>query len=197
MAVHIAGGTVGGPPGVANAAAARGQHFALQLLFQHSQAALCLHHLDVRANGQCHARRVIAAVFQLGKALDQNFRRVSATDISNDSTHNSFSPHPERHKKRQHNSWACPFPLYGKAAGRPSGCCILPAPGPSYARSIHFSCARHQPAGTPFLFRFSVSRTLAFQSSAERHSRFPGCRRLRFAKQIGVCTRQTFIEGSP
>ena len=56
--------------------------------FEVGKASFAFFHMQHAVRRDADARRVIAAVFQTAKAVQQNGRRLFAADISNDSTHN-------------------------------------------------------------------------------------------------------------
>ena len=79
---------VGGPARVADAAGTLHRVPAVRHIAEHAQAALGLDHFDL-AGGVLHgdAGRIIAAVFQLGQAVQQNGRGLPGAGKANDSTH--------------------------------------------------------------------------------------------------------------
>ena len=90
MAVHIAGFAVGGPAGMADAAATLGQGLQFQLFAQLGQAALALDHADATVQCQRDTGGVIAAVLQLFQTIQQNVLRVAFANITNNATHTKY-----------------------------------------------------------------------------------------------------------
>ena len=91
VSIHIGGFAVGGPAGVADAAA-RGQGMTFQFFAQIQQTALGLYGVQAALFKHRNACRVVAAVFQIGKALQQHFGCSFHACVTNNSAHMSNSP---------------------------------------------------------------------------------------------------------
>ena len=92
VAVHIAGRTMGGPAGMADATAAVRQMQPGQLFLQCTQPTLCLRHPDAIRIAQRHTCRVIAPVFQFMQPFQQNVQTAGLSRISNDAAHGNRLP---------------------------------------------------------------------------------------------------------
>ena len=94
MGVDFARLAVRRPARVAHAAGAGERLPVVRLVRQHAQAALGLDDLrHILAIAHHHARRVIAAVFQLRQPCQQDRRRLFTSCISYDAAHMYSSPH--------------------------------------------------------------------------------------------------------
>ena len=88
MGVVRGGLAVGRPAGVADAAATPERHAAVGLFAELLQPALRLHDLDgTVAVAHRKARGIVAAVLQLGQAVQQNRRRQFISNVSNNAAH--------------------------------------------------------------------------------------------------------------
>ena len=76
------------PAGVPDAERAGQERAMLRFFFEIGETSFAFFHMQHAVRCDADARRVIAAVFQTAKAVQQNGRRLFAADISNDSTHN-------------------------------------------------------------------------------------------------------------
>ncbi len=91
VGVSVGGAAVGGPARVANAVTTGGRLIGQQR-GQLGNSACPLAEVQFRASQRGHAGAVVAAVFQAFQALQQNWLRLTAADVTNDSTHACISP---------------------------------------------------------------------------------------------------------
>ena len=87
VAVHVAGLTVGSPPGVPNAAEALCQSLCGQFLAQLCQPPLALYHADAAVQSQRNPRRIVPAVLQFFQTVQQHILCAALADITNNATH--------------------------------------------------------------------------------------------------------------
>ena len=87
VCVYIAGGSVGGPTGVADADVA-GNRVVGQQGFEPVDSAGGFDHGEFAAGRDgCHAGAVVAAVFQPVEPHEQEFGRITRSNVSNDPAH--------------------------------------------------------------------------------------------------------------
>ena len=87
VAVHVAGLTVGSPPGVPDAAEALCQSLCGQFLAQLCQPPLALYHADAAVQRQRNPRRIVPAVLQFFQTVQQHILCAALADITNNATH--------------------------------------------------------------------------------------------------------------
>ena len=87
VGIGIRGSTVGGPAGMPDSGAARHQAAVLGLFAQIGNSSGDLLNVNGSVLNHRNARRVIAPVFQLLQALQQNRRTVLGTGVSHNSAH--------------------------------------------------------------------------------------------------------------
>ncbi len=90
VAVHVAGLTVGSPPGVPDAAEALCQSLRGQFLAQLCQPPLALYHADAAVQRKRHTGGVVPAILQLFQTIQQHVLRTALTDITNNATHTKY-----------------------------------------------------------------------------------------------------------
>jgi len=87
MGVDVVRAAVGGPAGVGDARVA-GRRATVELLGEVAELAGLFLHEDVTGIGQQRdARRVIAAVLQAAQPVQQDGRRVTRADVTDDAAH--------------------------------------------------------------------------------------------------------------
>ena len=147
---------MGRPAGMADAAAAGHGAAAVGHLAQDLQAALGLDDLDL-AGGVLHRHtgRVIAAVFQLGPAVQQNGGGLCRAGKAYDSTHNRYPPFVTALKLY--------FPFYWIRAKYFYSICHLGTNVYSFTQ-ILYRCAQHKDkAGSRQGLRLPAARILPFR----------------------------------
>ena len=92
MGVDIRGRTVGRPAGVPDADAARDRRAVLRLIAEPGDTPAHLLDTDLIAAHHGDARRIVAPVFQLLQALQQDGRGALFSDKPNDSAHDRYPP---------------------------------------------------------------------------------------------------------
>ena len=92
MGVHICRRPVSRPAGVPNTRNPRKSTASVSHFLQNFQLTHGLYHINLCPIINCHSRRIISPVFQLGKTVQQNRRRLLLTNISYNTTHPLILP---------------------------------------------------------------------------------------------------------
>ena len=91
VCVYIAWGTVGSPTGVSDPDVAGSRVYGQQALEPVDPAGRLDHGQFAAGGDGCHARTIVAPVFEAVESRDQEFRRITRSNVSNDPAHDKGS----------------------------------------------------------------------------------------------------------